>query len=119
MLLEIESLSSDIIDDFAILQRALVENKTNLASAYAHLEIDQDILKLVDEVYKRTNTDMEIDQDILKLVSLKCLIFCYKMWMHVTFATWMNIYRLLVLCSQGCSRTIIMIMVDGSQTIGP
>ena len=40
------------------MKKALTENKDNLASAYADLEMDQNIQKLVDAVYERANTDM-------------------------------------------------------------
>ena len=56
--LENESLSNEDIHNLDILKKALTENKDNLASAYADLETDQNIQKLVDAFYERANTDM-------------------------------------------------------------
>ena len=82
-------------------------------SAYTDLEMDQNIQKLVDAICKRENRDMSNCQ--MKFIC----IFCYKMCTHVTFATWMIICCLLMLCYQEYLCTTIMIMVNGSHIIGP
>ena len=58
IVLENESLSSENIHNLEVVRKALTENKDNLASVYADLEIDENIQKLVDTVYERANTDM-------------------------------------------------------------
>ena len=58
IVLENESLSPENIHNLDILKKALTENKDNLASAYADLQMDQNIQKLVGAVYERANTDV-------------------------------------------------------------
>ena len=58
IVLENEYLSSENIHNLEVVRKALTENKDNLASVYADLEIDENIQKLVDTVYERANTDM-------------------------------------------------------------
>ena len=58
IVLENEFLSTENIHNLEVSKKASTENKANLASAYADLEIDEYVQKLVDAVYERSNTDM-------------------------------------------------------------
>ena len=53
-----ESFSAENIHSLEVLKKVLTENKDNIASAYADLEMDENIQKLVDAVYERENTEM-------------------------------------------------------------
>ena len=77
------------------MKKELTEKKDNLTSAFADLEMDENIQKLADAVYERENTDlgecwlsqMEMSNILLQNV-------------HVTLPRWLNICRLLMLCFQ-------------------
>ena len=104
-------------ESLEVLKKTFTENNDNVASAYADLEIDENIQTLVHAAYKWANTDM--GGVSAGWVSWKCSMFCHKTWTDDTLATWLNICRLFVLCYQECLRTNIMTMVNGSQVIGP
>ena len=58
IVLENESLPSENTHILEVLKKKLTDNKDNLASAYADLEMDGNAQKLVDAVYERANTGM-------------------------------------------------------------
>ena len=71
IVLENQSPSTKNIYNLELLKKALTENKDNLAFAYADLEIDENIQKLVDAVFERASADMDKYWMIFK-----CPIFC-------------------------------------------
>ena len=110
---ENSSSSTENILNLEVLKKELTEKKDNLTSAFADLEMDENIQKLANAVYERENTDlgecwlsqMEMSNILLQNV-------------HVTLPRWLNICRLLMLCFQECLSTTIIVMVNGSQFIG-
>ena len=60
IVLQNESLSTENIHNLEVLKKALTENKNNLASVWADIEMDQNSQEFVDAVYERANTDIGI-----------------------------------------------------------